>query len=214
LPEGRSLFRDKRIPRENLNGLLVEREGLSAIAHSLTGIGADWAQDPPYYARVRQFKTGDSQDFSSTVIEGWHGWTHQRDIYFYHQGPVVILDDARGPANADSALAWHFYSQSGQFQNQRLQLRTGPHAYEVLFLPYGDGEVSMEKTSGEPGAFPNLSLYYHSFEKGRLSLITVFLPENWVGAGYRFITKNGVTWLQIESGEHQVKVPLPEYPGG
>ena len=43
LPEGRSLFRDKRIPRENLNGLLVEKVGLSRVLNELTGLGSPWA---------------------------------------------------------------------------------------------------------------------------------------------------------------------------
>ena len=33
LPEGRSLFRDKRIPRENLNGLVIKRVGLDYVAY-------------------------------------------------------------------------------------------------------------------------------------------------------------------------------------
>src|SRR4029079_3740940 len=58
LPVGRSLVRDKRIPRENLNSLLVENSGLSAVMDGLTGIGSQWAQDPPAYAEVLNFVTG------------------------------------------------------------------------------------------------------------------------------------------------------------
>ena len=47
LPTGRQLFRDKRVPRENLNGLLIPRTGWAQVVHRLTGIGSDWAQDPP-----------------------------------------------------------------------------------------------------------------------------------------------------------------------
>jgi len=39
LPVGRSLFRDKRIPWENLNGLVMEKTGMAAVLYRLTGIG-------------------------------------------------------------------------------------------------------------------------------------------------------------------------------
>ena len=50
LPTGKSLFCDKHIPRENLNGLQIAKTGLAAALYQLTGIGGSWAQDPPFYA--------------------------------------------------------------------------------------------------------------------------------------------------------------------
>jgi hypothetical protein len=64
LPKGRSLFRDKRIPRENLNGLVVAKTGMAAVLHALAGIGGSWAQDPPYYAEVVAFETGEEMDWA------------------------------------------------------------------------------------------------------------------------------------------------------
>ena len=52
LPKGRSLLRDKRIPRENLSGLLISDRGIRTVLYSLTGIGSPWAQDPPWHADV------------------------------------------------------------------------------------------------------------------------------------------------------------------
>jgi hypothetical protein len=62
LPVGRSLFRDKRVPRENLNGLVVAKTGMAAVLYTLTGAGGPWAQDPPYYAEVVAFETGEEMD--------------------------------------------------------------------------------------------------------------------------------------------------------
>ena len=74
LPVGRSLFRDKRIPRENLNGLVVEKTGMATVLYTLTGIGGPWAQDPPYYAEVVAFETGKEMDWAHIRLTGWLGW--------------------------------------------------------------------------------------------------------------------------------------------
>jgi len=66
---GRSLFRDKRIPRGNLNGLLIEYTCLSAVLNNLTGIGSSLAQDPPFNAKVEKFETSPELDISHTILE-------------------------------------------------------------------------------------------------------------------------------------------------
>lgn len=92
LPVGRSAFRDKRVPRENLNGLLIEHSGMSAVIYALTGIGSPWAQNPPFYAEVIAFETSDELDWSHTRLADWRGWQHDRWIYFYHGGgPIVVV---------------------------------------------------------------------------------------------------------------------------
>jgi len=108
LPVGRSLFRDKRIPRENLNGLVVAKTGMAAVLYTLTSAGGPWAQDPPYYAEVVAFETGEEMDRAHIRLTGWRGWHQDRWVYFYHNGgPVVVVDEARGPAGAGGAVAWH-----------------------------------------------------------------------------------------------------------
>ena len=100
LPRGRSAFRDKRVPREHLNGLLVERTGMSAVLYELTGLGGPWTQDPPFYAEVITFETGDALDWSHTRLKGWRGWQHDRWIYFYHGGgPHRRGGQGRGAGN-------------------------------------------------------------------------------------------------------------------
>ena len=75
LPKGRSLFRDKRIPRENLNGFQIDRQGLDAVLVQLLSYGSTWAQDPPFTVQVDGFSTGAGMDVSQTSLVGWHGWT-------------------------------------------------------------------------------------------------------------------------------------------
>ena len=113
LPEGRSLFRDKRIPRENLNGLVIKKGRTGFGLFWLTGLGGPWAQDPPAYAQVEQFETGALLDTCTTSLKDWHGWHHRRKVLFYREGPVVIVDQAQGPADQEGALRWHILKDYG-----------------------------------------------------------------------------------------------------
>ena len=210
LPVGRSQFRDKRIPRENLNGLVVERTGLSAVLYTLTGIGGPWAQDPPYYASVEEFSTGAEYDMASTVVKDWRGWDHKRRIYLYHNGPVVIFDLAVGQAGREGALIWHVPA-GGPVQNNRIQIRSGENPAEMVLLPVeiesiqAVGEVSSGETAGQKiqiGA------------KGRLSLVTVFLTGSMVGAETEIIQGIDGLRLSITQAEQQILLPFDQEPAG
>ena len=134
LPEGRSAFRDKRIPRENLNGLLIPRRGLDAMLYYLTGLGQPWAQDPPPYAEVIAFETSEDLDWSHTRLADWGGWQHDRWIYLYHQGgPLVVVDSAHGPANNHAALAWHLLSD-GSTPEGRIRLGSDGKGAEIVLV--------------------------------------------------------------------------------
>jgi hypothetical protein len=212
LPRGRSLFRDKRIPREDLNGILVQRSGFGAVVGSLTGMGGFWAQDPPHYATVEQFATGPAFDTSSTFIGDWHGWQQRRTVRFYHAGPIVVVDDAVGPADSQAALVWHV-SGADPGREGRFIMRQGASPAEMVVLPRGGGQVMAQ---ADPGA----SLQTVSFqpsEAGRLRAVTVFLRGDWVGAeatvqetelgGLLRITRAGATLaMPLPSGDGQ---PMP-----
>jgi hypothetical protein len=184
LPIGRSLFRDKRIPRENLNGLVVARTGLSAVVSTLTGIGGEWAQDPPYYASVENFETGPEMDTSTTVIEGWRGWTHRRTIYFYHNGPIVVVDDAHGPDTSPAAVFWHL-PDGAQTQGERIRLRSGEHPAEMIIVPIA-GEIHADGTEIQIRSV------------GHVSLVTVLLTGEWMGAD--------VNGLEIIKGNRRIVI--------
>lgn len=145
LPVGRSLFRDKRIPRENLNGLVVARTGMSATLYNLTDIGGLWAQDPPYYARVESFDP--STDTSVTEISGWRGWTQRRTIALHPDG-LWVWDDAQGSAGQPAAIVWHFAS-GASLSGNRVILRGGDHPAEAV-ITIQNGEVirAVQEESG------------------------------------------------------------------
>lgn len=206
LPVGRSLFRDKRIPRENLNGLLVEGTGMSAVLYEITGIGSPWAQDPPYYAKVERFETGPPLDISSIVLEGWRGWQHKRTVYFYHKGPIAIVDDAQGPIGHRAALIWHVVGD-GQVQGQRIRLRYGNNPAEMLLLPLSPGKVQVEKKPIQ-GDNPNLQVLYDAPANGRLSMVTLFLIGEWVGAEAEITQEAEGLVVQIIQGEKRITLSL------
>jgi hypothetical protein len=117
---------------------VVEKTGMAAVLYGLTGVGGPWAQDPPYYAEVVAFETGPERGWAHIRLTGWRGWQQDRWIYFYHGGPIVVVDEARGPAGAKAALVWHLVGGE-EVAPRRFRLRGGETPTEVLVLPLNDG---------------------------------------------------------------------------
>jgi hypothetical protein len=205
LPSGRSLFRDKRIPRENLNGLVIRRSGLNAIVYELTGVGSPWAQDPPAYARLESFETQPGYDFSSSVIDDWHGWKHQRDIHFFHQGPIVVVDTATGRAKDRPALIWHTTS-SNSLSQDRLAIREGSDPAEMVLVPLQPGQLSSSFI--ENNDQKELRVEFQPSQNGDLALATVFLTGNWVSAQVNLFDVDGQPTIQITSSDDEILLPI------
>ncbi len=178
LPLGRSLIRDKRVPRENLNGLLIEQSGMRAILRALTGIGSAWAQDPPYYARLLKFEPNQGPQIAQTAIENWHGWSHVRTVYFYPQGPIVVVDSVAGGIGR-AALTWHVVGD-GERDRDTIWLRRDTHPARIVFSSgaWQNIKVNAENTSDRIAS----SIVYSAPDDGGLELVTVFLSGKWVNA--------------------------------
>jgi hypothetical protein len=176
LPEGRDALRDKRVPRENLNGLLIPANGFAGVFAAL-GIGDQWAQDPPRYARITEFATNIvPQTIKTNML--WHGWTHTRAIYFYPRGPIIIVDSAKG-GKGHAGLSWHAVG-AGQRAADGIWLRQGLHPARLVF---------MSDTGLDPVAQPEQNSYglgqsivYYAPQTGRLRTVSVFLSGRWANA--------------------------------
>ena len=108
LPEGRSVIRDKRIQRENLNGLQIKNTGIDRVVTLITGVGSHYAQNPPHFAEVIAFETNEERDIAHTRLSDWEGWTHNRWIDFRHNNePVLVVDRAFGPTSGQAQIVWH-----------------------------------------------------------------------------------------------------------
>lgn len=207
-PSGRSIFRDKRIPRENLNGLIVEKSGMSAVLYHLTGLGGPWAQDPPFYAQIDHFETSSQNDISSTRITDWHGWQHTRTIYFNPEGIVVIGDHAQGPKGQAVGISWHLVGDEPT-PGKRITLRKGNETdspVEVVLLPITESELAFQFVS----PFEERSVLraqYNALEKdGHLETITVFLMKSWAGAQVEVLDEQ----LRVTQKEQEIILDLKE----
>jgi len=207
LPIGRSLFRDKRIPRENLNGLVIGKIGLAKVLYQLTGFGGPWAQDPPYYAEVTRFDTNPGFDISTTLIENWHGWQHQRTIYFYPEGIVAVFDNAQGPKDHPAAFIWHLVGDAIP-EGNRIPLGVTPEtgtSPEVVLIPI-NGDQSKIQIETLDGDIPILRVQYSAPSGETLQTVTIFLFGKWLGAEIKF--KDGIA--HISQDDNHVKISLDE----
>jgi len=206
LPVGRSLFRDKRIPRENLNGLLVSRDGLGKVLYDLTGSGGSWAQDPPYYALVEQFSTSDAMDSAFISMQDWHGWDSWREVILYHSGPLIILDQVLGPTNGEAAVPWHVLT-SNRLENGRVMLLTGENPVEMLVIPVGSWAETDSVWQQNSLQGTNSTIWAQS-EKGELCLASIILSGAWVGAEAQTVPSDAGSLLELRAGNMVITQPL------
>ena len=204
LPLERRIFRDKRIPREYTNALLVEPTGYAAAVSRLTGFGGRWAQDPPHFARIEDFETNADADRSTTSLSNWRGWSQRRTIDFHHGGPIVVFDRADGPATRASALAWHVSGPGRDRGHFRFVVADGA---EFLLLPLEEsgGSVETSRIEGSEG----LDVLYRPARRGRLRLATVFLIGEWSGARVQIGSSAGKRTVDISSDAKRLSIPLP-----
>jgi hypothetical protein len=205
LPLERRLFRDKRIPRESLNGLLVEPTGFAAALARLAGFGGSWAQDPPWTARVAAF---DPRGESRTETPEWRGWAHRRTIAFPAGGPIVVVDDAAGPPRNAAALVWHVEGSPESVGRYRLG-RKG--AAELVLVPF-DGGGTIASTRRRDSA--DLDLSYLPSRRGRLRLASVFLTASWTGARVKLVRDAAGAALEVagRTGTYRKSLGTPAEP--
>jgi hypothetical protein len=205
LPKGRALFRDKRIPRENLNGFLVQRRGMDEALFLLTGSGGMWAQNPPFFASVESFLTGTGMDYSRSTLKEWNGWNETRSIFFTHGGPIVILDQAQGPVGQDAGIAWHFQGSSTDTPG-RFLLDNGKQKMELVLIPQGEGNIELLPDDG----VNTQSVLYQAAGNGQAQLVSVFLNGAWMGAHVSMESSEEGPFLKISNGGKSCTIRLNE----
>lgn len=198
MPRGRRYFRDKRIPRENLSGLLVGRIGLDAVTARLTGIGDAWAQDPPFYAEVEAFVTAGAYDHSVTTLHDWNGWTQRRALWLYHGGPLIVYDQAEGPAGTPAAISWNLPAATLAAPG-RVSLAGGASPAELVVLGAG-------ATTATPQPGGALRLIAAPAAPGRIAQVSVLLTGPWEGAEVTLGAAG--TEVLISKGARRLVVPL------
>ena len=198
LPEGRRVVRDKRIPRDNLNGFQIQQQGINWVVTYLTGVGSRVAQDPPHYANVVTFNTDQEHDVSQTQLVDWHGWVHDRWIDFRHNGePILILDTAAGQYPDLAVISWHINNKvTGTAP--RYILREGDLPVEMVLLPL-DSNGTIKVTDH------NHTVDYIVEDTNRLGVMTLFLFGEWIGAQTEMLPKQ----LKVSTQTQAVAFDLP-----
>jgi hypothetical protein len=207
LPIGRSLFRDKRIPRENLNGFVVGKRGLSKVLFDLTGVEGVWAQDPPFFATIAHFETNDDVEISRTKIEDWHGADHDRSIVFAPLGVVIVFDEVRGPRGQSAGIVWHFFGEKTPAGN-RIQLRSdgagSPAEVVILFSTGIDAKYQSISRVGDDGI---TRAQVDVAANGNLQMATVFLTRDWFGSEVSMTDAK----LEIRKGDESIQVAVTDF---
>ena len=117
------------------------------------------------------------------------------------------MDRAEGLATGQAALVWHLTGK-GTMQDQRVQLRGSEHLVERLFVPVDTDETHLEVTE-EQGCASGLRVTYYTPSGGQLYVVTMFLPERWVGAevGWERRAEGLALWI-ARNGE-RITLPMP-----
>jgi hypothetical protein len=200
LPKGRSVFRDKRIPRENMNGIIIEKTGLARIIPLLTGFGSIYLQNPPHYAEVSTFKLSTISDTSHTRLSEWQGWQHDRWIEFRHNNePLLVIDHATGQYKNTIGIIWHTSANISE-GGYRYLLRDQQDPVEMVLIPYvKENEIKNNPRTG--------SILYQEKNTNSLKLITLFLFDDWIGANFDLEE----TTLRVTQAQNNVTFTLPDF---
>lgn len=206
VPAGRTLFRDKRVPRENLNGLVIPRTGLGAILYVFTGLGSPWAQDPPLVAEVEQM-TFDSTVVHSQTSMTWRDWRQQRQVWFYPAGgPLVVVDVAEGPAN-HAAVTWNLPAGTLAHQQPQavtLALPAGGHFTQFHLL--ADMPLAIRLTTSPTSA--DLNMVAQSTQPGVVRTVSVFMPVGWQLNAEPLQTQAGQVYVHLHNRQTTLAVPV------
>lgn|GEM_PF-2371732 len=129
---------------------------------------------------------------------------NERTIFIttdYNSGPVVVVDEARGPAGAEGAVTWHLVGRA-EMGAYRFRLGESSGSAEVLLLPLSEGgrAEALERAGGSSG----LDVAYSGISHFRAA--TVFLYGPWVGAEVG-MEEEGV---QVAREGQMILVPISE----
>jgi hypothetical protein len=181
LPSGRGAFRDKRVPREYLNGLLLPKSGLPEVLWRITSVGTPWLQDPPAYAEPEQFFTSETIDMASTTISNWHGWQHQRTIYLIHDGLILVMDDAfSAQSSKPASLIWHL-NGSGEMEEGKIHLNNEQRIASMVWPESDASRISTQALQASDAYLrsPDWELLYTSESDTELKTSAAFLTQKY-----------------------------------
>lgn len=139
LPRAKSDQRDKKIDRTELNGFQIENTGLQKIIYEITGLGNEWAQDPPRFAEVLVFNSTPLVDYSISKISNWHGWNNTRTSVLVkgNDSFLVFFDQNKGTSPGKVGVTWHLKGEA-EISDQSIKLINKNYSMNVYFPHFDD----------------------------------------------------------------------------
>jgi len=204
LPAGRSQFRDKRIPRQNLNGLSIQRSGLSEALFLLSNMGSKWEQDPPNYSELVRFENEADESLAEIRLRDWHGWNQERVLYL-GENVLVVADRTRGPVDGVGELTWHIQGGANSTGNEILTTNN-THEEKVVFLSSTESTpkvIYSATNDGQPLAEVSVPV-----TGGETISVAVFLSDNWYNAQAVILDTDKGSILSLRVDNKIKEIPL------
>jgi hypothetical protein len=92
--------------------------------------------------------------------------------------------------------------------NNRIPLRDGNNPVEMVLIP-GSLNGNGLQISELPGDSPNMQVKYDGNNKGEISLITIFLFDDWVNAQVSISSDDNQETLMIQTADKSINLPRP-----
>lgn len=200
LPAGRNQFRDKRIPRENLNAFTMKQTGIGYSLYILLG-GSPWAQDPPSEASIVTFEKTNLFSKATIALSNWHGWNQKRTIFRINDGLFIVFDSISGPNNAQSALFWHI---TGKKTSDPAKFELGKNNIGELIIV---GNSESTKVTQQPENSDNLNLQF-TFSGPKGWLVSTFLSGKWKGSTIDLKELSDGFHITIKNNSNEVTIPI------
>ena len=157
---------------------------MDAVLNSLVSMFGPYSQDPPFYANVLEYDTSDSYDYSLTQIKDWLGWTFNRSIHFFQDGPVFVIDEATNKKLQSSKIRWHL-NPDYQVANNHFRAQDGN--VDFLLIGQDQGMITPVRKANE------LLIEYESPRTGELELLTIILPGTLKDANFLSYSGNSIS---------------------
>ncbi len=184
IPKGKADQRDKKIDRNELNGFQIEKTGLQKVIYQITGLGNDWAQDPPRFAEVLAFNSTPLADYSITRISNWHGWVNTRTSVLVKgkDSYIVVFDQNKGESPGKVAVNWHLKGDA-EINDQSIRLSNKNYSMNVHF-PHFENDYRVEIHPTEYLDHPAVEIHKSDYDfymisenKSETGFISLFYPE-------------------------------------
>lgn len=184
IPKGKADHRDKKIDRTELNGFQIEKTGLQEVIYQITGLGNEWAQDPPRFAEVLAFNSTPIADYSITRISDWHGWDNTRTSVMVkgNDSFIVVFDQNKGKSDGKVAVKWHLKGDA-QIGDQTIRLTNKNYSMNVHFPHFEEwyrAEIKDDVYEYPPAGDIHKADYDFNMiseNKSEVGFVTLFYPE-------------------------------------